>query len=424
MVDIICLEVPACEATAEHVRSHLQAGFPWHTPERPHPAITSAEAWWDALDAVFERAFQALGLEAQRAQRRELRRHCLTQMEQASGKTAQPGRVWVATGHARTIREPHHSRRILVSKEAEVTRRQQGAFARHWEEIAVSFLKLGATAYGGPAITGLIQTELQEKRQWVSRARFIEGVALISPLPGAGLVQLSTFLGYARGGWWGGLLGGCCFALPGIGIMLALTLTYASLGATPMMRGGLDGLGPVVLGIFVLAVYRLGRASVTTISQLLMAIAAAAALAFTPLGIAAILALAAGVGICLFHSPRVGAAVLMGLTALIALMHMALGCPAVPLTPGAPATASASPASPTELALFFFKVGALTFGGGSMMIAWIQDQVVQQWHWLTPQEFLDGLALAQVTPGPVLVVTAYVGYKVAGMAGAGIAATA
>jgi len=69
LVDIIRLEVPACEATAEHVRSHLQAGFPWHTPERPHPAITSAEAWWDALDAVFERAFQALGIEVQRAQR-------------------------------------------------------------------------------------------------------------------------------------------------------------------------------------------------------------------------------------------------------------------------------------------------------------------------------------------------------------------
>src|SRR5256885_12014381 len=95
-----------------------------------------------------------------------------------------------------------------------------GAFARHWKEIASSFLKLGATAYGGLAITGIMQSELQEKRQWVSKARFIEGVALIQLLPGAGLVQLSTFLGYARGGWWGGLLGGFCFALPGFGIML------------------------------------------------------------------------------------------------------------------------------------------------------------------------------------------------------------
>ena len=135
----------------------------------------------------------------------------------------------------------------------------RGAFARHWQEIASSFLKLGATAYGGPAITGIIQTELQEKRQWVSQAHFVEGIALVNLLPGAGLVQLSTFLGHAHGGWWGGVLAGLCFVLPGFGIMLALTLAYAHLGATPIMRSGLNGLGPVVLGIFVVAVYRLGR---------------------------------------------------------------------------------------------------------------------------------------------------------------------
>jgi chromate transporter len=114
-------------------------------------------------------------------------------------------------------------------------------------------------------------------------------------LPGAGATQLGIFLGHARGGWWGGLLAGLCFVVPGFGIMLALTLTYATLGATPLMRGGLYGLGPVVLGIFMVAVYRLGRSAVTTIPQLMMAMAAAAGAAFSPLGTAAILALAAGV---------------------------------------------------------------------------------------------------------------------------------
>ena len=305
-----------------------------------------------------------------------------------------------------------------------MTSRPRGAFARHWQEIAVCFLKLGATAYGGPAITGLIQTELQEKRQWISKARFLEGVALMQLLPGPGLVQLSTFVGYVRGGWWGALLAGVCFTLPGMGIMLALTLTYTYLGATPTMRAGLDGLGPVVLGMFMVAVYRLGLAGVTTIPQLIMAIMAAAAMAFTPLGIVAILALAAAVGIWLFYSRWVGAVILLGLTALLGLMHLGMWFPSFMLTPGAHATFSASPASLTELGLFFFKVGALTFGGGSMMIAVIQEQLVHQWHWLTPQEFLDGLALGQITPGPVLVVTAYVGYKVAGMVGAGLAAAA
>lgn len=305
-----------------------------------------------------------------------------------------------------------------------MTNMHRGAFARTWKEIAASFLKLGATAYGGPAITGVIQAELQEKRQWVSKAHFIEGIALTNLLPGAGLVQLSTFLGHARGGWWGGVLAGLCFVLPGLGIMLALTLTYAHLGATPIMRSGLDGLGPVVLGIFVVAVYRLGRAAVTTLPQFMIAITVAATLACSALGIVAMLALAAGGGIWLWHSRRMGTAVLLVLLVLLVLRDGALGFPVFLLPSGVPATALASPASLTALGLFFFKVGALTFGGGSMMIALIQDQVVQQWHWLTPQEFLDGLALGQCTPGPVLVVTAYIGYKMAGLAGVGVAAIA
>jgi chromate transporter len=124
-----------------------------------------------------------------------------------------------------------------------MTSMHRGAFARHWKEIACSFLKLRATAYGGSAIAGILQTELQEKRQWVSKERFIEGIALISLLPGPGLVQLNTFLGYARGGWWDGMLAGLCCALPGFGIMLGLTIALAYLGATPIMRAGLDGLG-------------------------------------------------------------------------------------------------------------------------------------------------------------------------------------
>lgn len=77
----------------------------------------------------------------------------------------------------------------------------RGAFTKYWKEIAGSFLKLGATAYGGPAITGILQTELQEKQQWVSQAHFVEGIAPVNLLPGVGLVQLSTFLGHACGGW-------------------------------------------------------------------------------------------------------------------------------------------------------------------------------------------------------------------------------
>src|SRR5437660_12548829 len=188
-------------------------------------------------------------------------------------------------------------------------------FARNWQEIAANLLKLGATAYGGPASMGVMQAELREKRGWVSKERFVEGLSLVNMLPGATAAQLSIFLGYARGGWWGGLLGGLCFVLPGFFVLLVLTMGYAVLGVTPVLRGALYGLGPVVMGIYLVAVYRLGKAAMNTRSQVSIAIAAAVVALASPLGVAGILLLAGGVGLWLFHSRKLGAAVLASLAA-------------------------------------------------------------------------------------------------------------
>src|SRR6266849_9967236 len=136
-----------------------------------------------------------------------------------------------------------------------MTRSTRADFAGNWKEIVSSFLRLGATSYGGPAIMGVMQAQLQQKRQWVSKERFVEGLSVVNMLPGATAVQLGIFLGYARGGWWGGLLAGLCFATPGFVVMLALALAYATLGVSPILRGALYGLGPVVLGIFVVALW-------------------------------------------------------------------------------------------------------------------------------------------------------------------------
>src|SRR5439155_25232365 len=124
------------------------------------------------------------------------------------------------------------------------------------KEIATTLLKLGATSYGGPAIMGFMQAELQERRKWVSKARFLEGLAVANMVPGATATQLGIFLAYARGGWWGGLLGGLAFVLPAFAIMVALTIAYATLGGTPLARSALYGLGPVVIGLFAIALYR------------------------------------------------------------------------------------------------------------------------------------------------------------------------
>jgi chromate transporter len=295
-------------------------------------------------------------------------------------------------------------------------------FKRNWKDIAVSLLKLGATAYGGPAIMGIMQAELQERRQWVAKERFVEGLSLVNMLPGATATQLGIFLGYARGGWWGGLLAGLCFVLPGFVIMLALTMAYATLGVTPIMRGALYGLGPVVLGIYLVAVYRLGKVAVGTASQVFLAIAAAIAAAWSPLGIAAILLLAGGAGLWLFHSRRLGVIVLLTLAAALGALPYARHSMSVPVLATAPGVPQAGGLA--EVGVVLAKVGALTFGGGLSMIAFIQDQVVNQFHWLTPQEFIDGLALGQFTPGPILMVAAYVGFKVAGITGAAVGAAA
>jgi chromate transporter len=190
------------------------------------------------------------------------------------------------------------------------------------------------------------------------------------------------------------------------------------------MKGALYGLGPVVMGIFLVAVYRLARTAAATIPQLLIVMAAAFAAAFSPLGVVWILALAGGIGVLLFYSRRLGATILGGLIALTAIAYLApfSGLALVPGTGNAGAAGQVP--GLFDIGSFFLMVGAFSFGGGLTLIAFIQEQVVNQYHWLTHREFIDGLALGQFTPGPILMVSAYVGYKLAGLAGATVAAAA
>jgi len=271
-----------------------------------------------------------------------------------------------------------------------------------WREIAVGFLEIGATAYGGPAIMGVMQQEFQEKRQWTSKPRFLEGMALVNVLPGATATQLGIFLGYVRGGWWGGLLAGLCFAAPAFVVMLALTVAYGAFGVSPIVRGALYGLGPVVLAIFFAALFRLGKTALRSRTQGLLAVGAALAALLSPLGAAAILMAAGGVGLLLFYSKRVGAIVLVVLTLALALLPLVAWSPLA-----APAAVTQAP-SLGRVAALFATIGAFTFGGGLTMIALMEEHVVDRLHWLTPREFVDGLALGQLTPGPVLMVAAIV----------------
>src|SRR5215471_3790626 len=261
---------------------------------------------------------------------------------------------------------------MTIATQTEDTRtRTEGP--RDWRDIAGSLFKLGATSYGGPAIMGIMQAELQEKRKWVSKERFLEGLSVANMLPGATATQLGIFLGYARGGWWGGLVGGLCFVTPAFVIMLALTMAYASVGVTPIARG---------------AVYGLGRSAAGTVTEMAIGVAAALASAGTSLGIVAILILAGCAGL-LFLQPKKPGALMRALAAalilvvLSALWWLNAADPAWSRTGRIP-----DPKSLLDIGAYFLKVGAFTIGGGLTMIAFIQDQVVGQFGWLTPREFI------------------------------------
>ncbi len=296
----------------------------------------------------------------------------------------------------------------------------EALFTAHWREVVRGFLKIGAMSYGGPAIMGLMQTEFQEKRAWLSKERFLEGLALVSMLPGAGATQLGIYLGYVRAGWWGGALAGLCFIVPAFAIMLALTAGYAEYGTLPAAKDVFYGLGPVVVGIFVVAVYRLGRNAVGDAWQGAFTAGAALLAAFSPFGIVPTLLLAGALGVARYGHRRAGIAAAILVVAVAGLARWAGST----LDPAALTLATGGPTGLVDIALFFFGVGAFTFGGGLSMLAFMQDQVVNQLHWLTDREFLDGLALGQLTPGPILMVAAFVGYKLAGVIGALVAALA
>jgi len=293
-------------------------------------------------------------------------------------------------------------------------------------DLARVFLKIGAMSYGGPAIMGIMQNEIQEMRRWLSKERFVEGLSIVNMLPGPGATQLAIFIGHTKGGLAGGIVAGICFILPAFAIMLLLASAYGAFGALPAMRNAFYGVGPVVVGIFAVAIYRLARGTIKDLQQIPIAIAAVGLMLFSPVGLAVTLLAAGCVGMALFHSWRTGSAALLLLVLALAGAYAAEGFvvgAALPIADPGPRSTAAM-ATLWDVGAFFFKVGTFTFGGGLSMLAFMQEQVVGQFGWLTPQEFVDGLAMGQLTPGPVLMLAAFIGYKLFGVPGAAVAAGA
>jgi chromate transporter len=208
--------------------------------------------------------------------------------------------------------------------------------------------------------------------------------------------------------------------------MLTLTAIYHRYGTLPHLRHLFYGLSSVVLGIFAMSLYRLGRSAVRDLTQILLAIGAALVVGLTPLGIVPTLLLAGAVGVASYSSRAWGIVSALLIIALYGAHYWGSAWLTIPALTGPDTGRTVSALNPDlwDLGLFFLKVGAFSYGGGLAILGFIQDQVVNQLHWLTPQQFLDGLALGQLTPGPILMQAAFVGYGVGSFWGAAVAAAA
>jgi len=276
--------------------------------------------------------------------------------------------------------------------------------------IALTFLRLGVVGFGGPAShIALMQEQLVERRGWIERDRFTEALGVTSLIPGPNSSELAIHTGYLMGGQAGALVAGVCFALPATVLMILLSMAYFCAGRFSVRADLFAGLQPVVIAVIAFTLWRL-RAAVR--SGLLAGVAVAVAIltvllpAFEPVWLLAAGALTFGT-----WRGDTRRATRGEVSTSVALT--------LPIILGAVAGAAALPA----LAWVFVKTGALLFGGGYVLIPLLQPEALAR-GWLTKTQFLDGIALGQATPGPIVTTSAFVGYAVAGVPGAVVATVA
>ena len=285
-------------------------------------------------------------------------------------------------------------------------------------DMALLFLRLGTTAFGGPAAhVALMEDEVVRRRRWLSREQFLDYVGATNLIPGPNSTELAIHIGLARHGWPGLFVSGVCFILPSALIVGMIAWGYVRYGALPQVAGILAGIAPVVIAIVVSALWQLGRTAVKS-SYLAM------------LGLAALLALLSGVhemvvllAAGLASGVAVGAVTWRGRFAAL----LSLVCGWTSWRVGVLAATIAGAAGPTaaftlwSLFLVFARIGALLFGSGYVLVAFLRADVVERLGWLTERQLLDAVAVGQVTPGPLFTTATFVGYLVGGVTGAAVA---
>jgi chromate transporter len=291
------------------------------------------------------------------------------------------------------------------------------------KELAALFLKLGLTAFGGPAAhIAMMEDEVVRRRGWLTRDRFLDYLGATNLIPGPNSTELAMHIGRVRAGWRGLVLAGVCFIVPAALIVGVIAWAYVRFGALPQATRLLHGVKPVVIAVLAQAIVSLGRTAVRSgMLAILGATVAAGALAGVsevPLILSAgLIALAVGRR----ASPQSAASPPVVVEAATD-SHEAHGADPRLMIVAAPAAAAVA-VTPGLGAIFliFLKTGAVLFGSGYVLVAFLRTDLVERLHWLTEPQLLDAIAIGQVTPGPVLTTATFIGYVLAGPAGAAVA---
>jgi chromate transporter len=274
------------------------------------------------------------------------------------------------------------------------------------------FLYLGSLGFGGPvALIGYMQRDLVEKRAWFTKEEYLKGLALSQLAPGPLAAQLAICLGYSHGRVWGATLVGVAFVMPSFLMTVALGALYVAFGGLPWMQAAFYGVGAAVIGIIVRSAWKLGTMTMAG-DRLLWGIFAVMTLvtAWTESEIGVLFVLC-GVFVLLVQAPPHRLLRLAGSPKAL----WSAPWPILLLT-GMGATATLPVL--LDILWFFTKAGAFVFGSGLAIVPFLYGGVVQEHHWLTDKQFLDAVAVAMITPGPVVITVAFIGYLVAGLGGA------
>lgn len=278
-------------------------------------------------------------------------------------------------------------------------------------DLAKLFLKLGTTAFGGPAVhIAMMEDEVVRRRQWLSHEEFLDLLGATNLIPGPNSTEMAIHIGHRRAGWPGLIVAGTCFIVPAAIIVTAIAWAYTKLGKLPQIEGLLYGVKPIILVIVMQALWNLGR---TAVKNRTLGILGVIAVILNYLGVHELLVLF-GIGILPMLRYMLTARNNKNVACWAPFMFG--GSSLLPL-----AASISNPFSLWGMGLFFLKVGSVLFGSGYVLLAFLRADLVTRWHWLNEGQLLDAIAVGQITPGPVFTTATFIGYLLGGPTGAAVA---